>query len=225
MLSKPGRVEQSRARILDAAREALLDGGGDFELVDVSRRAGVSPGLPNHRFGSKAGLVEAVVERFHDGLREAIDLGDLEDRDWTTRERERLTRLIAYLYQEPLSPLIIDALARNPAAAAAESERWSRIIEASARNLDNAQRRGQIGAGTDPALLAALICGGIRHAIGRAMAERPRRAQAELTADIWDFIAHALKLEAKPKAPAAPPEAQRRKRAGQTSGRRKRHET
>lgn len=225
MLSKSGRVEQSRARILDAARQALLDGGGDFELVDVSRRAGVSPGLPNHRFGSKAGLIEAVVERFHNGLREAIDLADLHTLDWTTRERERLTRLIAYLYDEPLSPLIIDALARNPAAAAAESERWTRIIEASARNLENAQQRGQIGAEHDPALLAALICGGIRHAIGRAMAERPRRRPDELTAQIWDFIAHALKLDAKTQAQSAPPAAARRKRAAQASGRRKRHET
>jgi AcrR family transcriptional regulator len=42
------RAEQTRARILAAARAALLAGDGDFELADLARRAGTSdrPAVP-----------------------------------------------------------------------------------------------------------------------------------------------------------------------------------
>ena len=51
MALQPERAELSRARIIEAARQVLVEGGGDFELADLARRAGVSVGLPYHRFG------------------------------------------------------------------------------------------------------------------------------------------------------------------------------
>jgi AcrR family transcriptional regulator len=197
------RAAQTRGRILDAARAALLDGDGDFELVDLARRAGTSIGLPYHRFGSKSGLIAEVVAEFYDGLWRAVQLADFPALDWAERERERLRRLVEYLYAEPLSPLVISTLARDPQVAALENARWAELIAASARNLEKAQRRGQIAADLDPALTAALINGGIRHAIGLGLSSRPRRAKSRLADEIWSFISRGLRLAADANADAA----------------------
>jgi hypothetical protein len=41
-----------------------------------------------------------------------------------------------------------------------------------------------------------MICGGVRHAVGLALRTRPRRARRTLVAEIWNFVANALRLEA-----------------------------
>lgn len=188
------RAEQTRARLLEAARESLLAGDGDFELVELARRAGTSVGLPYHRFGSKSGLIAEVVGEFYDGVWRAVNLSDFRALDWGTRERERLRRLVQFLYDEPLSRLVISTLGRDPQVAAVESARWAAMIDAAARNLEKAQRRGQIAADLDPALTAALINGGIRHAIGLGLAEQPRRPEQQMVEEIWSFISRALAL-------------------------------
>lgn len=189
------RAELTRARIVGAARQALVDGGGDFELADLARRAGVSVGLPYHRFGSKSGVMAAVVTEFYDGIRRAIDLGDFADLDWGRRERERLRRLVDCLYGDPLAAVIIASLGRDPVVATLEANLWSGTIEAAARNLGKAQKRGQISPDLEPTLAAAMICGGVRHAIGLALRDKPRRSQSALVEEIWTFVANALRLE------------------------------
>lgn len=179
---------RSREAIIVAAGQALLDGKGDFELQEVARRAGVSVGLPYHRFGSKSGLIAAVVEHFYDELDHAIDLSGVPLGDWTVREFERISRLIDFLYDHPLAPIIISRLARDPGVAAVEAERWRRVIALAARNIAKGQQRGQVPGHYDPRILAAMICGGVRHAAGQALAEDPRPQQAALTREIWDFI-------------------------------------
>jgi AcrR family transcriptional regulator len=196
------RAGQTRARIMEAARQALLEGGGDFELSDLARRAGTSIGLPYHRFGSKSGLIASIVADFYDGIWRAVNLADFAPLDWAVRERERLRRLVDYLYGDPLSGLIISTLARDPEVAALEATRWSAMIEASGRNLAKAQRRGQIAADIDPALTAAMINGGIRHAIGLGLATRPRRTRQAMVEEIWNFVSRALRLEAASARPA-----------------------
>src|SRR5260370_3835046 len=55
----------ARARIVAAALEELVAGDGDFEIGDVARRAKVAVGLAYPYFGSKAGLISAVITEFH----------------------------------------------------------------------------------------------------------------------------------------------------------------
>lgn len=195
MPSPQDRAGQTRARIIAAARAALLAGGGDFELSDLARRAGTSVGLPYHRFGSKSGLIASVVAEFYDGIWQAVNLADFPAFDWAERERERLRRLVDFLYNEPLAGLIISTLARDPEVAAVEAARWGAMLEASGRNLAKAQRRGQIATDIDTALTAALINGGIRHAIGLGLASRARRTREAMVAEIWNFVSRALRLE------------------------------
>lgn len=199
------RAAQTRERILAAARAALLEGDGDFELAELARRAGTSVGLPYHRFGSKSGLIAEVVREFYDGVWRAVNLADFDALDWGVRERERLRRLVEFLYAEPLSRLVISTLGRDPQVAALEGERWVEMIEAAARNLGKAQRRGQIAADIDPALTAALINGGIRHAIGLGLAARPRRPKEAMVEEIWGFVRRALGLAPPAKSMPSPP--------------------
>jgi len=197
------RVAQTRERILAAARAALLEGDGDFELAELARRAGTSVGLPYHRFGSKSGVIAEVVREFYDGVWRAVNLADFDALDWGVRERERLRRLVEFLYGAERAPGQPDGIGRDPQVAALEGERWVEMIEAAARNLEKAQRRGQIAAELDPALTAALINGGIRHAIGLGLAARPRRSKEAMVEEIWGFIRRALQLApavAKPRA-------------------------
>jgi AcrR family transcriptional regulator len=39
---------KTRARLIAAAGDALIEGRGDFEMSQLARRAGVSDGLPYH---------------------------------------------------------------------------------------------------------------------------------------------------------------------------------
>lgn len=218
MNQPPPRAEQTRVRILRAARAALIAGDGDFELADLARRAGTSIGLPYHRFGSKSGVIAEVVAEFYDGIWRAVNLADFPALDWGEREHERLRRLVEYLYAEPLSQLVISTLGRDPQVAALESARWAELIDAAARNLAKAQRRGQVAADLDPALTAAMINGGVRHAIGLGLATRPRRPKEAMVTEIWNFISRALRLErATPMRRAAKPSPRRRSRPREES--------
>jgi AcrR family transcriptional regulator len=62
-------VEQTRARILRAARELLTAraGGEGFSVDAVARRAGVARMTVYHQFGSRGGLLEALFDSFAAG--------------------------------------------------------------------------------------------------------------------------------------------------------------
>ena len=83
---RPRRSEATRARLVAAAAEALLAGGGDFEMSQVARRADVSDGLPYHYFGSKAGALSAVVDDFYDRYYAVVNQPLDGSRPWAERE-------------------------------------------------------------------------------------------------------------------------------------------
>jgi len=75
-------VQETRERIIAAAREAILNGGlARASLVDVARRADVTRATVYYQFGSRLGLLEAVLtdalERA--GLARLIELLDWPD--------------------------------------------------------------------------------------------------------------------------------------------------
>src|SRR5712692_1976900 len=71
--SAGNRPDDARTRIVAAALKELVDGDGDFEIGDVARRARVSVGLAYHYFGSKAGLISALIKDFHDRHEAVVD--------------------------------------------------------------------------------------------------------------------------------------------------------
>src|SRR3954464_11336516 len=104
-----------RERLVQAAQEELIHNHGQLEMQAVAKRAQVSVGLAYHHFGSKAGLIAAVVEAFYSRL-DAEDFNDAgrPPESWANRERRRIASCIAFHYDHPFAPVIIGALSRAP---------------------------------------------------------------------------------------------------------------
>lgn len=196
-LEPSGRSADTRRRILAAAAEALAEGQGAFEIGDVAKRANVSVGLSYHHFGSKAALIAAVVEDYYDRFEAAVmDVNPKPGADWGARERLRTERMVTFHYGEALAPVILTRLSREPDVAAVEAARIDRHIALAARNIQIAQGRGEIPAELEAHLLGAMILGGLRQAIGQALAAARRPNQAKLADQLWAFVASAARFRA-----------------------------
>src|SRR5271156_6664091 len=94
-------------RLIRAAQEELIQGGGLLEMQAVAKRAQVSIGLAYHHFGSKAGLIAAVVEEFYSRLDEAAFSGArLPSESWASREKARIAAYVTFHYDHPFAPLV-----------------------------------------------------------------------------------------------------------------------
>lgn len=186
----------SRRSIMEAARQLLAQGGGELEMAWVAREAGVSQGLAYHHFGSKEGLLSAVVNDFYDRVEDAVLMARFDEYDdWEARERDRVRRYIDFLLGDPLGVTIHTRLASTPAVAAVAEQRWDKLISAGARNIADGQARGVVGAQLDSNLLAAMTLGATRAAIGRELAGGRPADPARLGREIWAFIRNGLELE------------------------------
>lgn len=184
------RRVRTRRQLLDAAAQELVAGNGQLEIANVAARAGVSVGLSYHHFGSKAGLLAAVVDDFYDRYdAEVIDLNPLPGAGWAERERLRVNRLVDFLFADPLSRLVLTRLSGEPEVAAVEARRLARHIELGAVNIALAQRRGHLPAGQDPRLMIAMIMGGLRQAVGQALAGRIKLPRDALADALWRLVA------------------------------------
>jgi AcrR family transcriptional regulator len=182
-------------RLIRAAQDELIQGRGLLEMQAVAKRAKASVGLAYHHFGSKAGLIAAVVEAFYDRLEEvAFKPSNLVSSDWAGREKERIAAYIAFHYDHPFAPLVVGALSRAAEVLDVEQAFTRRQLAAGAYNLRAGQRDGVIPADLDPRLTIALMIGGIRQALIGALTKAQRPDRQELTDKIWVFVAGALRL-------------------------------
>lgn len=185
----------TRDRLVRAAQQELIAGHGHLEMQAVARRAQVSVGLAYHHFGSKGGLIAAVVEDFYGRLDEAAFGGArLRAKTWADREKERIAAYVAFHYAHPFAPLVIGALSRAPEVVDVETAFTERQLAAGARMLKAAQRNGIVAHDIDPDLTIALMIGGIRQALIGALTRERRPDPDRLTDDIWAFMAAALGL-------------------------------
>ena len=112
----------TRQRILACAGQLLVEGEGALEMAWVAKAAGVSAGLAYHHFGSKEGLLVAVVNDFYDRVEAASLMARLDGAtDWEARERERLRLYIDFLLSDPLGVVVLSRLAHAPGVAAVEA--------------------------------------------------------------------------------------------------------
>jgi AcrR family transcriptional regulator len=189
------RPAQTRRRLLDAAAAELIRSGGRAEMADIAKRAGASVGLSYHYFGSKTGLLAAVVEDFYDRYDAAvIDPNPLPGGDWAARERRRMEGLVDFCLGEPLAPIVFGPLAAEPEVAAVEARRLARHITVGAENIAQGQAQGHLPAGPEPHLLIGMIMGGLRHAIGQALSETNTMPRDRLIEELWRFVAAAAGL-------------------------------
>ncbi|MDB5469266.1 MAG: hypothetical protein JWR84_826 [Caulobacter sp.] len=182
-------------RLVRAAQEELIHGHGLLEMQAVARRAKASVGLAYHHFGSKAGLIAAVVEAFYNQLEDvAFSPSKLVSPDWAGREKERIAAYIAFHYGHPFAPLVVGPLSRAAEVLDVEQAFTKRQLTAGAYNLRAGQRDGVIPADLDPRLTIALLIGGIRQALIGALTSGHRPDPDELTDKIWLFVSGALRL-------------------------------
>lgn len=187
----------TRERLVKAAQEELIRSHGHLEMQAVARRARVSVGLAYHHFGSKAGLIAAVVEAFYNRLDEEVfnDAGRPSG-SWADRERRRIASYIAFHYDHPFAPLVIGALSRAPEVLDVERAFTSKQLAGGARMIEAAQRDGVVPDHVGPHLTIALMIGGIRQALIGALTSEQRPDPEKLTDEIWTFMAGALRLTA-----------------------------
>ena len=184
-------------RLIRAAQGELVHSHGQLEMQAVAKRAKVSVGLAYHHFGSKAGLIAAVVEAFYNRLEEAaFSPSKLISSDWAGREKERIAAYISFHYDHPFAPLVVGALSRAAEVLDVEQAFTKRQLTAGAHNLRAGQRDGVIPVDLDPRLTIALMIGGIRQALIGALTSSHRPDRDELTDKIWVFVAGALRLPA-----------------------------
>lgn len=185
----------TRKILISAAQAELIAGHGHLEMQGVARRAKVSVGLAYHHFGSKAGLIAAVVEDFYTQLDEAAFAGArLPEGSWAEREKRRIGIYLDFHYTHPFAPLVLGPLSRAPEVVDVETAFTRRQLAAGERMLEAARRDGILPEDTDPALAIALMIGGIRQALIGALGSDSRLDPETLTDAIWRFIAAALRL-------------------------------
>ena len=196
-LEKPAmspRKAAKAAAILDAAEALMIKAGAAFEISELAAKAKVSNGLAYHYFGSKDGVIEAVLARFYARYSEVIDKRADPDIDWAVRERARLEGALGFLYADPLAPMVFGSLS-HASATALELANLKSMTANAAHNIRSGQKRGQISEAIDPELAGAAIAGAIRQTIATTMRMEPRPEPGRVADQLWRLIAAAVGLE------------------------------
>src|SRR3990172_13415962 len=96
---------ETRRRLLEAAAADLVASGGAAEVASIAARVGASVGLIYRHFGSKAGLLAAVVEDFYDRLDALVFApGPEPGAASPTDARRRTGRDVLFPFRRPLAP-------------------------------------------------------------------------------------------------------------------------
>jgi AcrR family transcriptional regulator len=183
-------------RLLAAAEQELIANNGYVEISAIAQRANSSAGLIYYHFGSKTGLIAAVVDQFYEPLRK-IAFGDSipVELEWREREKARTKAIIDYFYHHPLAPLIAGRLAREPEVLDIERAHVAVLLEQGARNIAQGQKLGHICSTLDPQITIAMLMGGLRLAIDQAILAQEKPSNAELLEQLWQLISNTLKLQ------------------------------
>ena len=96
------------------------------------------------------------------------DLGDIEG--WAPREQERVRRAVRFYYDQPLAAVLLTRAGVDGAVARVDGERLQRAARASAANVAEAQRAGELPGDIDSAHAGAMLMGGAALVLARAAA-------------------------------------------------------
>lgn len=188
-------AQRSVEKLMAAAVDVFAEYGLNCPLEEIARRAGVSPGTLYHRFGSREGLIDAVVPdvaaaRLATAVRNAHEGTDPWQR--FVRYVEQISAMMAG------DPVLSDIITRRYA----DTPRVSAVCEESfahgAELLAAAQEAGAVRADFTPQDLVLLFWSSAAQA----------RATARIAPDTWRrglaFTLDGLRPEAATPLPAAP---------------------
>lgn len=184
-----------REALLRAAADELVERRGVLEVGPVAARAGVSVGLIYRHFESKAGLLAAVVGDFYVRFgAEVLETDPAPGAGWAERERRRTELAVAFHYDDPLAPIVLARLARDPEVAAVEARHLRVQVARGAQNVARGQRDGEIPEDIDAGIAAALILGGVRQALIEVLARREPPPREVLADQLWRLVVAAVRV-------------------------------
>jgi AcrR family transcriptional regulator len=171
----------AQARIRNAALELFAANGTKATSIrDVANKAGVSPGLVQHHFGTKAGLRKAVDEYVLNDARQTIT--DLPD-EMNERAAEFARRMGETIRDRPAAVLYLARTASDGDKVALDT--FKALVEFGVPQFEAMQKAGQIREGVDLewAVLQMLLFNlgsmlfepAISHALGEPMLSREGR--------------------------------------------------
>lgn len=191
------RGDASRRRLLAAARDELVERGGKLEIDSVASRADSSVGLIYRHFGSRAGLIVAVVDEFYGRLRTAMLSADApEDASVADRERRRVERVVAFHYADPLSAVVLAHLHVDGQVAAREAHQVDTLVSDVAAIVAGAQRSGDAPRDRDARVVAAMVVGGMRQVLATALGSDPQPSEKRTARALWVLVAAAMGIDA-----------------------------
>lgn len=195
-LPATAKGQATRQRLLDAARELAVACAGHFEITEVARAAGVVPSLVHRYFGSKAGLVSALVDEFFDRFHaEVLDLDLDRHGDWAQHERLRLEAGVRFHYREPFAVVLYGSLARDPEVARREADRIAVVVDRAARSIRKGQKAGELPVGVDPGLAGAAMFGAMRLVMVEALTRKKRTAPERVIEVLWRQVAASVQID------------------------------
>jgi AcrR family transcriptional regulator len=181
---------ESRLRLIDAARDELIERNGLLEVNSVADRAGVSVGLIYRHFGSRAGLISAVVDDFYSRYRaEALETNPVPRGPFAERERKRTELSVAFHYRDPLARVLLSKRHLDSEIAVEEARHTAEMIELAAGVMALGQRRGDVPRDRDPYFLGAMVIGGMQQVLTVALGSAPLIPQSVTADRLWVLIA------------------------------------
>jgi len=188
--------KDTRERLLQAARKLAIEENGHVELSRVAEECGVVAGVVHRYFGSKAGLISAMVDDYYDRFHsEVLELYLNDTGDWAVHERLRLKLGVKFHYDEPLSAVLHSTFVRDPIVASKEAERIDGVIALTARGIKRAQSRGELSTAIDPELAGAAMFGAMQLVFAKVLDRNRRPAQSVLEKLLWRQVAAAVGLD------------------------------
>lgn len=185
------RAAATRRAILEAAAAELIE-TGDIEVASVARRAGLSVGLPYRYFGTRSGLMSALLSDFYDRLVAETVLGHFPGHTWLERWEAQLTRWTDWVYDEPLAAVVLGRMVGDAQVAAVEARCARQVIALGARHVAAGQAEGVLARDRDAELMAAAVVGGMRSVLATVLDQDPRPDRAEVLREILEFSTAAL---------------------------------
>lgn len=185
-----------REALLRAATDELIERRGVLEVGPVAARAGVSVGLIYRHFGSKAGLLAAVVGDFYVRFdAEVLDVDPAPGAGWGERERRRTEMAVAFHYDDPLAPIVLARMARDPEVAAVEARHLRLQVARGTRNVMRGQRDGEIPEDIDAGIAAAMTLGGVRQALIEVLSRREPPPRERVADQLWRLVVAAVRVK------------------------------
>jgi AcrR family transcriptional regulator len=186
----------TRERLLACARDVAIVNDGHLEIAWVAEAAGVVPSLINRYFGSRAGLVSALLDDFFNRLAAEVINLDLDDQGtWAQHERIRLEKGVRFHYTDPAAVVIYTQLSREPEVALTENRHIETVVRRAAANIRRGQKRGELPPSVDPELAGAAMFGAMQRVMVTALGRTPRPRPDHIVDVLWRQVAAAVEID------------------------------